>query len=419
MRAKTPFLSLLASIFIAFSAAACVAAENAPESPYVFLLDAESLAGYSEVGGASDGDFSTQNRWLTSLGIKSDPSMLWIGAYNGSYDRTNLFIAQEEGARQSTKLMTNNFSLALKKNFSETFVVRPVFFYNVVWVEETADETLGDGLYDYEDLGGGFENAHTFDAEQKAKTLTYGFQAFQRSYPNFTSLLSAFDPNLSVETDEKDFVGYKGTAGWEAPVFGDVRGALGYTLLYKDYTDKLTINRNGIRQGDSRADIYQEVTGSLFQKLRDWITVGVSSGVSHNDSNLDFYDTRNTAGLADDRFFEDYYDYFSFDVAPTVIFFRKMDSEGKLNAQLQLTYTFEGLYYPDRFALSPTGAITDEEQTDYSHVLAARLSIPVSSQLSWVTAGQYKVQDSNQEFEQFYLYNYEVWSLTSGVSFKS
>jgi len=416
---KTPLFAVLSFVTALTAPALSLAAEqNASQSPYVFLFDAESLAGYSEVGGSSDGDFSTSHKWLTSLGYKSDPSLLWIAAYNGSYDRTNLFITQEEGAHRSTKLMTNNFSLAAKKDLSDRFTFRPVFFYNVIWVEETADESLGKGLYDYEDIGGGFENTHTFGENKDARIWTYGAQIFGRTYPNFSSLLSLFDPNGSLEANEKDFVGYKGTTGYQTQILGDVQASVDYTFLFKDYTDKRTINNNGIRESGNREDVYQEVRGTLFKRLQEWIGVGFTATFDWNSSNLDFYDTRNTAGLGDDRFFSDYYDYTSFEASPTVILYHKMDNEGKQVAQLALTYSYETLYYSERNALDRTGGLRAEEQEDRSHLFSARLSIPLSHQISWVSVGSYKEQDSNQKFEQFYSYIYDVWSAVSGISYK-
>lgn len=393
-------------------------AASASENPYVFLAEAESLFGYSKIAGDEEGDFSTTNKWLASLGYRTDPETLLVGAYNGSYDRTNVFIAQEEGARQSNKLMTNNFSLALKKNVTESFAFRPSLFYNIVWIEETADEELGDGLYDYEDLGGGFENTHRWGEGDDERALKYGFDFFSREYPNYTSLLSTFDPNGSLEENEKDFLGYKATAGWEAPVWGAMRGAIGYTFLFKDYTDKLTINSNGIRQGDKREDVYQEVTASLFHRIAECFAIGVTSSFDWNLSNLDLYDTRNTASLADDRFFEDYYDYWSVDVTPSVHFYHRMDEEGKRVARLTFAYTFEGLFYPDRTALDPAGNLTSEDQRDYGHVATARLAVPLTKQVSWITAAHYKSQDSNQKFENVYRYNYELWSARTGIAFE-
>ena len=414
---KKLFAALLSIAYLA-APLAVSAAETQQDNPYIFLLDAESLAGYSKVAGDADGDFSTTNRWLTSLGYKADPSTVLIGAYNGSYDRSQLFIRQEEGDRQSNKLMTNNASFAIKKNFTDSFVFRPVIFYNVIFVEETNDEDLGNGLYDYQDFGGGFKNTHTFGEGKEKQQFSYGFTAFERHYPNFESLLSAFDPNASLEKDEKDFVGYKGDVGWEMPLWMDIRGSLGYTLLYKDYTDKLTINQNGIRTGDQREDFYHEGTASLFKMIERWVGVGVISTLSWNDSNLDLYDTRSSASLADDRFFEDYYDYFAYTVSPSVRFYHDMDAEGKRRAELALTYTYEGLFYPDREALDETGNLIGDDQEDDAHIVGGRLTVPLTEQFSWVSVVQYKSQDSNQKFEQFYRYNYEIWSATTGISYQ-
>ena len=277
--------------------------------PFIFLLDAEALFGYSDIAGPAEGDFSTSEKWLASAAYKVNEKDRLIGLYNGSFRKDNIFIRQDEGSQNSNQLLSHNLSAAFKKHFGESMVFKPVFFYDTVFVKETADEDLGDGLYDYEDLGGGFENMHLFKGEDgKMRRLTYGFNVFQREYPNYRTL-EALSSRQPLEDKEKDFFGYKADASWRTPWWFDTSARISGTALFKDYTDKLTVDANGIREDEERQDFYFEIGGSLFKELTEQVGIGFGSGFKNNSSNLNFYDTRNTLTLTDDRYFDGYYDY--------------------------------------------------------------------------------------------------------------
>lgn len=397
-------------------------AENAPQpntDPYIFLLDSEALFGYADIAGPAEGDFSTSEKWLASLAVKLDEKDQLIGLYNGDYRKDNIFIRQDEGSQSSNQLMSHNLSAAYKKYFGDRFIFKPVFYFNTTFVKETADESLGDGLYDYEDLGGGFENTHFFaDAEGKLnRKLTYGFNVFRREYPNYRTLeaLSSREP---LEDREKDFIGYKTDASYRAPWWFETTGKLSGTALFKDYTDKRTIDANGIRQSDGRKDWYYELTGMIHKQLNETFGLGFESGWKQNLSNLDFYDTRNTLTLTDDRFFTGYFDYFAYSLKPfvTVVgpkFFAEADP-----STVQVSYTFEKTFYPGRTAQNVSGVLLGQDEIDRNGKTTAQFVVPMGKNWSWVLAGSYEKQVSNQKFENTFLYSYESWSVLSGVKFE-
>jgi hypothetical protein len=398
--------------------AAAEAPEAAASGPFIFLLDGEALFGYSDIAGPAEGDFSTSEKWLASAAYKVNEKDRLIALYNGSFRKDNIFIRQDEGSQNSNQLLSHSLSAAFQKHFSETLIVKPVFFYDTVFVKETADEDLGDGLYDYEDLGGGFENTHLFGGEDgKTRKLTYGFNVFRREYPNYRTLeaLSSREP---LEDKEKDFVGYKADASWRAPWWFDTSARVGGTALLKDYTDKLTVDSNGIRENGERRDLYFEVEGSLFKELTESIGAGFMSGFKNNGSNLDFYDTRNTLTLTDDRYFDGYYDYHAYELRPSVTlkgpsFFPQADP-----SSAQVSWTFEKTFYPGRTAQNISGVLLGEDQEDRNAKTAVQLNVPLSAHWTWMIAGSYEKQVSNQKFENTFLYTYEAWSVLSGVRFE-
>ena len=386
--------------------------------PYVFLLDGEGLFGYSDTDGSTGGDFSTSDKWLSSLALKLNGNDQLIGLYNGSFQQSDLFIRQEEGSQSSNQVMDNNFSFAFKKFVDSRTVFKPSFFYDIVYVKDSADEELGNGLYDYTDLGGGFENTHLFGEGADGSKLTYGFNYFRREYPNYRSL-SALASRNPLEDREKDFDGYKLDAAYRAPWWFKTTGELSAQALLKNYVDKRTVDANGIFKDDNRQDTYLEAGGTLIKQVTKEMSVSLVTQWKGNYSNLDFYDTRNSLALTDDRFFENYYDYWAYVLAPGVsIRGPKIFQNASAPSSVRVGYTYEKTHYPGRVAQNTAGTLSDEDQEDLNHKVAAQLSVPLDQHWTWLLAGSYEKQTSNQAFEQTFRYTYETWSVLSGVRFE-
>lgn len=426
---KNPHLKYTLIYLALFSLISVARAEEPIDTPNpTLVLDARSLFGYSKVAGDNRGDFSTDHAWLATLGWKVSETDQLIAAYNGSFTRDNLFISQEEGARSSNKLMTQHFTGAWDHQIDETTYIKPAFFYHLIWIEETQDETLGNGLYDYDDIGGSIHVEKLYAGDYPKKSQI-GFSFFKRKYPHFSSLLAAFDPNSTLEVKEKDLHGYKLDLGYQGRITDKLDGMLNAYGLLKDYTDKKTVNENGIREGNSRQDWYFELNGILSYELCERVSAGFGSSYRQNFSNLDFYDTQNSATLADDRFFDGYYDYLQYRVNPSLTF-KSHDitvetpddqPEQKPNGyhEVQVGYALEATYYHGRTALDALGGLLQEEQRDWNHTVYIDFTMPIHDNVNFLITGRYTAQDSNQKFEDFYVYNYETWSVMTGISFSN
>jgi hypothetical protein len=390
---------------------------SAERDPFIYVLEAELLGGYSEVAGR-DGEFSSIDSWLFSPTVRLNDDLYWINLYNGDYNRSAQVVAQDEGGRQTETTQSHHIATSLKYEVSESWSLRPMFFADWNFVNETEDEDFGEGLYDYDDIGGGIESVWNWAPAQGRENETrLGFRYLSREYPNYQSLLSLFDPNGAVETDEKDLDGYKTNLGFNSRSKDSWSWGLEGIFFYKDYTDKKTINLNGIRNpGETREDFVEYVNASASHPVGpDW-TFGLEGQFVYSDSNLDFYDTHNTLGLADDDFIEDHFDYYSFLVRPSFTYSRQWDKDRRFI--FRVDYAFYALQYPDRLAQNATGVYLDEEQHDTTHTVSAKVSVPLTGNISWVTYGSYLTADSNQKFEAFYLYDYDLWTTVTGFSFK-
>lgn len=402
--AATGFLTLAALCANAF-------AEESPSGAWI--LQGESLFGYSEVSDADSGDFDTSNRWLISRSQKLSELDRLILAYNGDFSQSQVFVTQEEGSRESDQILSHHWNAAVRHSLAERLALRPSFFYDVVAIKETSDETLGDGLYDYEDIGGGFDFSDPGSEEDSSgRTWRSGFDFFFRSYPRYSSLVSQFDPNSSLEKNEKDFTGYRIHGRFGQKLAETLLGEIKLSGLLKDFRDKRTINANGIRLEDNREDFFGEAEASLRWSLSPGWVLSLASALRQNVSNLDYYDTRNTASLGDDRFFEGYYDYLQYAFGPELLW-RSKES----GVRASVGYDFERTFYFGRNAQDLAGNLLFEDQVDQKHSVKARLEWPLTEHWRWVSAAAFEDHGSNQKNETTYRYNYEVWSATSGLSF--
>ena len=379
-----------------------------------WVLDGEALGGYSKVEGTG-GTGTSLNDWLVSPTVKLGDDLRWINVYNGSFNRAAQVVAQEEGGRRSQTTQNHSLSTALKWNVSKSWSLRPLFFADWVFVNETEDESFGDGLYDYRDIGAGLESSWiTLETEGRRDEVRLGFRYLDREYPNYHSLLSLVLAN-PVETDEKDLEGYKINLSKESRAKSDRSWGLEGIFFYKDYTDKKTIDRNGILQpGSTREDLVGYLNGYVSGPLRPAWSWRLDGQLAANSSNLDYYDTHSTLTPADDDFIKDYFDWVSVTVTPSLNYTRTL-SEGK-ELVCTVNYSFNALLYPDRRVQNTAGLYRSDKQRDYTHTVSGKIKVPLTKNVSWVGFASYTIADSNQDFEQFYLYSYDRWVAVTGLA---
>ena len=395
----------------------CRISQAFDKNSFFYIVEAQILGGYSEISG-KDGIGSVLADWLVSPALKLQKNLTWVTLYSGSYERGAQVVTQEEGGRETQTTQDHSLSSFLKYDLTDRWFLKPIFFVDWVFVNETKDESFGDGLYDYRDLGGGLESVWTtFSSAEREDQARLGFQLFKREYPNYQSLLFLFDPNGSPEVDEKDFDGYRANLSFNRRMKGSWSGGLEIISLYKDFTDKRTIDENGVRSAtNTREDFVQYLNGHLSHPLTRELSFRLDGQFVANFSNLDFYATHQTLSLSDDDFVKDYFDYFAFTVRPSLSYSVKMSEDKTL--VISGSYALNVLHYPGRPAQDAQGRYKEEDQEDLNHSFTVRSSVPLTKQVSWVTVLNYTLASSNQDFDAFYLYSYDRWSALTGVSFK-
>lgn len=402
-----------------FSFLACPRALALEKDSFFYLLDGQFLGGYSKISG-KQGQASTADQWSLSPNLQLIKGVLyWINVYNGSYNRTSQVTSQEEGGQQTQSTQSHNLTTAFKYHINKNWSVRPLFFAGWNYVNETKDESFGNGLYDYRDIGGGLESTWLLHASKSSSDqIVAAFRYFDRHYPNYSSLLSLFDPRSQVaEEHEKDFTGYKHSLSYDNINSTEWSWGAEGILLYKDFDDKRTIDLNGIRSVDeTRQDTLSNLNLYVSHPISPQWRWRLYGQFALNLGNLDFYDTHNTTSLTDDTFVADYFDYYSLMMKPSLVYQKEIIKDK--NLVVSGAYSFTAVHYPGRKVQNTSGIYQSDEEQDYSHTFSSQLNYPLTKYVSWVTVGSYTIADSNQEYEAFYLYSYDSWTAVTGFSFK-
>ncbi|MBD3263535.1 MAG: hypothetical protein GF375_00350 [Candidatus Omnitrophica bacterium] len=348
--------------------------------------------------------------------LKINDSLYLIPLYTVEYKRLRQFISQEEGTLLYNTYMAHNFNLALRKEFKEGWFLRFAALGTWNYVKETRDESWGEGLYDYRDVGCSLKLRRRKRAAEDLRNYTFGFEYFRRIYPNFQSLISIGMPS-APETNEKDFDGFKLSFSFDKINSRNQRVYLKPYLLFKVYLDKHLIRQDGT------LDIYNKREDRLFNldygfktPLNKSFYFGMDNNYTYNYSNLGFYDSKNTLGLGDDAYLKHYYSYHSASASPYIEYIHRLD-EGK-EARLKLGYSILLRYYPHRKAQNANAVYGDDNEEDLEQMLYTSFSWPLTKSVNLLLRYSYTWARSNQEYEEYYRYNYDTYRISSGLSFE-
>ncbi|MDD5737516.1 MAG: hypothetical protein PHH20_04415 [Candidatus Omnitrophica bacterium] len=407
----TLILSVVLLLFT-FSTTTC----TAEEKKITPIGNFQALGGYSD-SNKSDGLWGYNISGSYAPTVKLNDTQYLIPLYSGAFERMRQYITQEEGGRFYNMWQLHNASLALRTKHSEEWVSR--FGGIATWnlLKETQDEEFGKGLYDYRDFGFTFDLRQTVTMPaQKEHIYDMGFEYFRRTYPNYRSLISLAS-TTAPEVNEKDFDGFKFSWGYEDLSKSGLSWDIKPSLLLKSFIDKKLINEDGTLNGSSKRKDYVLTNDMGFDMPvfgNDRFVLSGDGNVTYNHSNLDLYDSRGTLILNDDIYTERYYSFLSASAYPYITYYHPIGKDKIL--ALRGGYSFLYRHYPGRKAQEVNGDYTDSKQHDREHAVHFSSSYPITKELSWVTYFDYSWVKSNQKYEQFYTYTYNIYQVQSGIS---
>ncbi len=341
-----------------------------------------------------------------------------IPLYNGLYKRQKQIINEEEGGRPYTTIMNHNFSLMHKRIFPDRLTHRITGFASLNYNKETSDESFGDGLYDYRDYGAIIDYQYDIIKTETDKgTLLLGGKYYFRKYPNFHSLIS-LARQAAPEEDEKDQNVFGIVTRYTHRFTDKLIFFLCYDFLLKRFTDKCTVDENGILEDNKKREdqVHFFRLNGDYRLSKNFI-LGLDGEVELNNSNQDYYDSMNTPlALGDDVFVAHYFNYNRYEIKPSLTYFFPLTENKNILFKLAYAYTLRD--YPNRNIKNAENAYQSDTQEDRIHTGFLNISYPLTQKFSFLINVDYAHTISNMEYERFYRYDYDIYHILSGLSYK-
>ena len=379
------------------------------------ILNTDILGTYSKIQGHNDTGGAIVDV-LFSPAIKISDDHYVIPLYNFNYAREQQIIAEEEGGYSVQQTLNHNVYLTNKLKLNDNLTTKISGFGTWAFYKETKDEDWSDGLYDYNDVGGILDFEYELGDLQNNVFDEVGLELeyYRRHYPNFKSLISLATPT-APEEDEKDYDGYKLIFGYLRDNPQGLSIEATYQPLWKKYSDKLIVGTDGVLiGGDKRKDNQHTMDLNLRYPATKRFSLYLDNVLIINNSNQNFYDSKDTIALSDDEYIDDYYEYTSYMIRPKVSYDFEINEEKDLT--VHLSYAFLNKQYSDRKAQSSTGLYTGEDEEDKFHTFSLGLSYPLTEKIKAIALFDYTIAKSNMEYEKYYRYNYDLMSVACGIS---
>ena len=388
------------------------------ETKVVTVLDADLRGGYTRIrhGQGTSGAVGSVFV-LPAIQFTGQRSLLPIYTFNGFlYDR----LVEESALFQVRQVHAG--SLGFKQGLSESFSAKLSFEGTYALNQETRDEKLGNGLYDYYDLGG--RGALTYGRVQHGHRapLSASFKVYQRRYPNFESLaaenqkfLIQEDPAAAAalatkEKKPKDYLAYElgsDATWWLTP---RMRLNAGYSAALAFYEDRFLRTSQGEISDTKRLDHIHQLNGRLLVvHSRSW-----QYGVGIRNLFFASNDSRYDADQPVTPFMPRFYQHYSVAMTPFVTWVLPFERE--LKPRVRMSAGVLGRFFSHRLAQEGDGVFKNNKQHEQEYSLGLTGWYPLTKEFSLATGVYGRVARSNTRFEQFIPYNYELLTITGGIT---
>lgn len=372
------------------------------DTKFIPILDVDARAAYTNLSGV-DSSFSG-NAWLFAMpAFKFEERDYLLPVYNFSFSTSEKVIEEET---LFARRMNNLLSIGYKHKFSKELDIKTSIDGRYNFNMETKDEILGKGLYDLWDIGSAIlANYNTF-LEDKPYPISLGFKYYQRKYPNYNSLASTSTSSSTITIDKeikpKDFNAVNISSGWKTKYFG-IYSDLSYNLLIKNYLDAYTRTNQGLISDTKRLDVAHYIDLGLVLPVEGMV-IGSDINFTYYCSNGSIYDTNKL------EYTGDYYTYLSASLKPSVSF-----AAGDLS--LSPYYSFLIRNYKERKARDANGNYLSDKQLDFEHTLGVGAKYPIMKSLFLVGGISYFASISNQKYEQYIRYTFNILNASVGISY--
>lgn len=334
--------------------------------------------------------------------VKFSESVVLLPGYYGNYRGSKSVYELLGGGTLYQDSMSHNFTLRLINKLSpeHKFKLKTGYVFN--YFRETTDEDWGEGLFDFEKFTLGIEN-ETQNCMGMDKFIS-SFDIMKVKFPEYASLASAlYGQEVFPGTNILDFSGiniyFRGLKKLNAKSIVDVN----LNFMLKDFPDQNLIDPQGEYTLTKRNDRTSSLD-MVYSRLFGSFSAGLTLGAVVNRSNQDHFDA------AAPKFVDNYYDYNAYSVGPVVSFGDKF--------QVSCAYKYGIKNYEGRLTQKANSDYTASKVQNKTHFVSLGSSYRLTKKLKAKVSANYFTQDSNQDYEAVYKYNYDTYNFDAGVVYE-
>lgn len=294
--------------------------------------------------------------------------------------------------------------------------LKPYTSFKYELLQETKDEQLGSGLFDYTQWDTGVDAEYVY---RDPFSFHAGVNYFQTAFPNYTSLESQAATQFAGQSLARELVGdhildtqnAMFNIGADGPIAERFVVEGGATVLYSRFPNQHLVDQAGNLTTPLRNDIQSSVmTGlkmptELNSDLR--LLPALEFAGTYVSSNQNSFDATQT------RFLPYFYNYAELRVNPS---FKVLVGDPKTPIVWGLNTNYWYRRYPHRFTQDQNGLYQSDHIYTANWMVGSSLTYPMAPHFNLVFNFQYGRGTSNQHFEQFFTYNYTVTNYLFGFS---
>lgn len=387
---------------------------------FFFHFDADLFYTYSDAS-SSDPMSGYSFSVLAAPTYKINKGTFISLVYDGSYYKKREFYADNSGYRERSEFQSHTVTPILRYDFGENdrFTIKPSLFFTRTYNKDTDNADWSDGLYNYEDMGGGVDfKIRNLVSGNTNDVLTLGFQLYKRKYPNYVSLLDLSGVGgLNSERDELDYLGLILNAEYQRTRELGISWSLGYSLLIKWLDDKKVVGTDGAMFGvltsEEQEDYLHMLEARVWYLFEGGLKLGLNLETNKKDSNQNYYNGFGTILIDNDVATRDYYDYVMYGINPTISYQFKL-----IPLTLFASYSYQKLDYDERPAENSDGTYKTQKQTEETNTTTLGAQYTFNENWSVVCQWRHIDVDSNNLNESVYKYNYWTDEYTVGLSIR-
>ena len=296
--------------------------------------------------------------------------------------------------------------------------IKPSASFKYEMLQQTKDESLGKGLYDYQKYDAGLDVEYVY---RDPFSVRFGLDAYLVHFPNYTSLESQAATSFQGQSLARELVGDHTldtqnilfTAGMEGPLAERLILEGSAAMLLEKFPNQHLVDPSGNLTQPLRADVIPMLGASLKMPTElnsDLRMLGaLDVSFSYDSSNQNNFDATQAT------YVPYYYNYGEVRVSPNAKF---LIGAPKTATVVSLSATYLYRRYPYRQLQDPNSGVYQGGSTHQNNlILSSSVSYPMAPHFGLLFNIQYGRATSNQSFQQYYTYNYTATNYLFGFSY--